>query len=84
MAVYASAVPVFNFYQDDDGVFVCEMTPGMVQELRGLLDDAIAMAHEKGRWVPSPCVALTRQLDNAARRLGPGAAPGVHPAAPSR
>ena len=70
MALYASAAPVFNLYRDTDGVFVCEMTPGMIQELQGLLDDAIAAAHQKGQWVPAPCVALTRRLENAARRLG--------------
>lgn len=74
MALYASAAPVFNLYRDTDGVFVCEMTPGMIQELQGLLDDAIAAAHQKGQWVPAPCVALTRQLENAARCLGGNAA----------
>jgi hypothetical protein len=78
MAIYSSFTPVFDFYRDDDGVFVCEMTPGMVRELHHLLDAATAMAHEKGRWVPSPCVALAKQLGNAARDLrgpadcGPG------------
>jgi hypothetical protein len=68
MAIYPSATPVFDLYEDDDGVYVCEMTPGMVQQLHGLLDAATEMAHEKGRWVPAPIVALTRQLGNAARR----------------
>ena len=39
MSVYSSSAPIFNFYRDDDGVFVCELTPGMVRELHGLLDD---------------------------------------------
>jgi hypothetical protein len=75
MAIYSSAAPVFNFFRDDDGVFVCELTPGMVRELHGLLEEATTMAHEKGRWVPSPCVALTKQLGNASRVLRPGGPP---------
>ncbi len=75
MAIYSSSAPVFNFYRDDDGVFVCELTPGMVRELHGLLEDATHAAHEKGRWVPSPCIALTKQLENATRELGRGSPP---------
>jgi len=75
MSVYCSSAPVFNLYRDDDGVFVCELTPGMVRELHGLLEEATTMAHEKGRWVPSPCVALTKQLGNASRELRPGGPP---------
>ncbi len=75
MAIYPSSAPVFNFYRDDDGVYVCELTPGMIHELHGLLEEATAMAHEKGRWLPSPCVALTKQLGNASRELRPGGPP---------
>ena len=75
MSVYCSSAPVFNLYRDDDGVFVCELTPGMVRELHGLLEEATTMAHEKGHWVPSPCVALTKQLGNASRELSPGGPP---------
>jgi hypothetical protein len=71
MPIYPSSAPVFNFYRDDDGVFVCELTPGMVRELHNLLEDAAIMAHEKGRWVPSPCIALTKQLGNATREPSP-------------
>lgn len=70
MSIYASSASVFNFYRDVDGVFVCELTPGMVRELHSLLEDATTSAHQKGRWVPSPCVALTKQLENATRQLG--------------
>jgi len=71
MAIYPSSAPVFNFYQDDDGVFVFELTPGMVCELHNLLEDATTTAHKNGRWIPSPCVAFTKQLGNAARNLLP-------------
>jgi hypothetical protein len=75
MSIYASSTPVFNFFEDDDGVFVCELTPGMVRALHGMLEEAMVMAHEKGRWVPAPCVALTKQLGNATRALQPGRPP---------
>ena len=75
MSVYSSSAPIFNFYRDDDGVFVCELTPGMVRELHGLLEEATTMAHEKDRWVSSPCVALTKQLGNASRELRPDGPP---------
>lgn len=75
MSVYPSSTPVFNFYRDDDGVFVCELTPGMVRELHGMLEEATAIAHEKGRWVPAPCVAFTKQLGNATRELRNGRPP---------
>lgn len=69
MAIYPSSAPVFNFYRDDDGVYVFELTPGMVHELHDLLEDATAMARKNGRWVPPPCIALTKQLGNATRDL---------------
>lgn len=69
MAIYASSAPVFDFYLDDDGVYVCELTPSMVHELHDLLEDATAMARKNGRWVPPPCIALTKQLGNATRDL---------------
>jgi hypothetical protein len=72
LAIYASSTPVFDLYRDPDGVFVCEMTPGMVQQLHQLLDAAAESAHEKGRWVPAPIVALTKQLENATRDIGEG------------
>jgi hypothetical protein len=75
MSIYPSSAPVFDFYQDDDGVFVCELTSGMVRELHGLLEDATNAAYEEGRRVPSPCVALTKQLGNAARKFRPGDPP---------
>lgn len=75
LPIYPSSVPVFDFFEDDDGVFVCELTEGMVRELHGVLEDATAMAHEKGRWVPSPCIALKKQLENAIRHLGRGDSP---------
>lgn len=70
MAIYPSATPVFDLYRDDDGVFVCEMTPGMLRQLHDLLDEAAMTAHQAGRWVPAAIVALTKQLGNAARDMG--------------
>lgn len=72
MAIYASSTPVFDFYEDDDGVFVCELTPGMVRALHDMLEEATAAAHQKGRWIPAPCVAFTKQLGNATRELRRG------------
>ena len=46
MSVYSSSAPVFNFYRDDDDVFVCELTHGMVRELHCLLEEATTMAEE--------------------------------------
>jgi len=72
MPIYASSTPVFNFFEDDDGVFVCELTPGMVRALHDMLEEATAVAHQRGRWVPAPCVAFTKQLGNATRQPRPG------------
>ena len=67
MSLYPGRAPVFDLYQDDDGVFVCEMTGEMICVLHELLDTAARITQEKGRWVPAPCVALTKQLGNALR-----------------
>lgn len=77
MPIYPSSMPVFDFYRDDDGVYVCELTPGMITTLHRVLQDAAAMAHEKGRWIPSPCVALTKQLENAVAELKRRGPPGL-------
>jgi len=73
MAIFPSSMPVFDFFRDDDEVFVCEMTAGMVRQLHALLDESTEIARENGQWVPPSIVALTKQLGNAARDRGTGA-----------